>query len=73
MKDATNYDDIPGDPKPLHYIKLREASAITYSIFRCAGPLGCGERVSTDALGEHAAKQHNTYDYDQDTTVKAGG
>lgn len=56
--------------KPLHFIKLREATDRDYSVYRCAGTVGCGERITADHVAEHAAKQHSTYDYDRDTEVK---
>lgn len=58
------------EPKPLHFVMLRQATADAYSVFRCKGSAGCGERVSADAVAEHAAKQHSTYDYDRDLEVK---
>jgi len=57
----------------LHFTMLRNATDTHYSTFRCEGVHGCGERLTTDALGEHAAKQHGTYDYTKDNEVKTGG
>lgn len=44
----------------LTYTRVRQTAEFTYSVYRCGG---CGENVTTDNLAEHAAKQHNTYDW----------
>lgn len=48
----------------LRYDKEREATETAYAAFRCAGPRGCGERITFDSLSMHAAKQHDLFDYD---------
>lgn len=48
---------------PIRFEKEREETATAYAVYRCAGPGGCGERV-TMPLAQHAANQHGTYDFE---------
>lgn len=71
MNEGNNTKPAAG-PK-LHFIMERNATATDYSTFRCAGAIGCGERLTRDVVQEHAAKQHHTYDMKIDTSVQADG
>ena len=49
----------------LHFVMKHQETPNHYAVYRCRGPLGCGERVTKDALGEHAGRQHQVYNPNQ--------
>jgi hypothetical protein len=59
-------------PKLL-FTQQRKETPAEYTVYRCEGVHGCGERLTDDALGEHAAKQHNNYDYEKTLLAEQDG
>jgi hypothetical protein len=59
-------------PKSLKFVLIRQPSETEYGVWRCSGPIGCGESITTDHRAEHAATQHYVYEFDEDSTAVPG-